>query len=185
MSDRAKMISKLKTSKLSRAAYMKGKLSVLIPAQIRALRLKSETPKQEDLAKEAEMKQSRISAVETPGAVNFNLETLIRLASALKVALLVKFVPFSDMLKWENEFNQDRFDVVTIDNDAAFALGEGETVIHENSIAQQNTMNFTQFSSHLPTRYYLDSTDSTANVRDGLPSEVASAGTGDAYRYAS
>ncbi len=128
MSGRAKMVSKLKTERVSRAAYMKGKLSVLIPAQIRALRLKSETPRQEDLAREAEMKQSRISTMENPGAVNFNLETLIRLASALKVGLVVKFVSFSDMLRWENECSQDAFNVVTIDDDFAFQEAAREGV---------------------------------------------------------
>jgi len=58
--------------------------------------------------------------METPGAVNFNLETLVRIASTLKVGLVVRFVPFSEMLRWENEFNQDRFNVVTLENDAEF-----------------------------------------------------------------
>jgi hypothetical protein len=66
------------------------------------------------------MKQSRISAMETPGAVNFNLETLVRIASTLKVGLVVRFVPFSEMLRWENGFNQDQFDVVILENDTEF-----------------------------------------------------------------
>ena len=120
MIDRSERISRLKKSRAARAAYIKGKLNVLIPAQIRALRLKSETPRQEDLAQQAGMLQSRISAIETPGAVNFNLETLVRLASTLKVGLVVQFVPFSKMLRWENGFNQDQFNVVTLENDAEF-----------------------------------------------------------------
>jgi transcriptional regulator with XRE-family HTH domain len=87
------------------------------------LRIKSPTPKQEDLAREAEMKQSRISAMEKPGAVNYNLETLVRVASALKVGLIVKFVSFSEMLQWENAFDQDAFGVQTIDSDFAFQNG--------------------------------------------------------------
>lgn len=107
-------------SRASREAYIKGKLNVLIPAQIRALRLKSKTPKQKDLAREAGMKQSRISAMEKPGAVQFALDTLVRMAAALKVGLVVQFVPFSDMLAWENSFSQDRFDAVTLDEDHQF-----------------------------------------------------------------
>lgn len=120
MSDRSRTISKLKESAASRAAYIKGKLSVLIAAQLRALRLGSDTPKQEDLALAANMKQSRISAMETPGAVNFNLETLVRMAATLKVALVVKFVSFGEMLRWENEFTQDTFSPVTIEHDPEF-----------------------------------------------------------------
>jgi len=128
VSERLKTISKLKESNSSRAAYIKAKLSVLIPSQIKALRLKSSTPRQGDLAEAAEMKQSRVSAMETPGAVNFNLETLVRVASALKVGLVVKFVSFSEMLQWENAFSQDAFSVQTIDSDFAFQDG---TQCHE------------------------------------------------------
>lgn len=124
MSDRLTKISRLKAYRTAREAYIKGKLSVLIPAQIRALRLKSKTPKQQDMAKEAGMKQSRISAAEKPGAVNFNLDTLVRIASALKVGLIVEFVPFGTMLAWENGFSQDRFNVVTLDEDTEFIRSE-------------------------------------------------------------
>jgi hypothetical protein len=34
---------------------------------------------------------------------------------------VVKFVPFSDMLKWENSFSQDAFNVVRLEDDAASA----------------------------------------------------------------
>ncbi|HEY3130959.1 MAG TPA: helix-turn-helix transcriptional regulator [Acidobacteriota bacterium] len=118
--DRSQLISKLKDNKSFRAAYIRAKLNVLVPSQIRALRLKSERPRQEDLAREVEMKQSRISAMETPGATNFTLETLIRLASVFRVGLMVKFVPFSEMLGWENEFSQDTFKVATLDEDTEF-----------------------------------------------------------------
>ena len=126
MSDRSKTISRLKKNRGSRAAYIKAKLSVLIPAQLRALRMKSFAPRQEDLAKAAEMKQSRISAMEKPGAVNYNLETLIRMASTFKVGLKVEFVSLSEMLRWENQFEQDSFSVVTIDNDLGFSEADQE-----------------------------------------------------------
>lgn len=77
-------------------------------------------PRQSDLAKAADMKQSRISMLETPGAANVTLETLSRIAAAFKVGVIVKFVPFSEMLAWENGFSQDNFDVVKIDNDIPF-----------------------------------------------------------------
>lgn len=126
MSVRSAVISRLLKNRDSREAYIGAKLKVLIPSQIRGLRLKSRTPRQEDLAKAAEMKQSRISAMETPGAVNFNLETLVRIAAALRVALVVKFVPFSELVSWENEFSQDEFSPATIENDTEFI---GETVL--------------------------------------------------------
>ena len=120
MSERSEQISKLLTDKNTRTAYIKAKLGVLVPSQIRALRLKSDMPRQEDLAREAEMQQSRISMFETPGAANVTLETLARLAAIFKVGLIVKFAPFSEMLHWENTFSQDRFDVVRVDHDQEF-----------------------------------------------------------------
>lgn len=119
MNERLKKIFKLRESKSYRAAYIRAKLNVLVPSQIRALRLKL-FKTQTALAAQAEMKQSRISAMERPGAVQLNLETLIRLASAFKVGLVVKFVPFNEMLRWENRFSQDQFNVLTLDEDLAF-----------------------------------------------------------------
>jgi len=93
---------------------------VLIPSQIRALRLKTNDMTQKKLAELAGMAQPRISAMESPGETAFNIETLVRLAAAFKVGLKVEFVPFSEMLRWENDYSQDQFDVVRLDQDRAF-----------------------------------------------------------------
>jgi len=74
------------------------------------------------LAAASGMKQSRISAMEQPGRTNFNLETLVRIAATFKVGLAVKFVPFSEMLRWENEFNQDEFNPHAIEDDIEFQV---------------------------------------------------------------
>lgn len=117
MNDRSNTISRLQSDQDFRAGYIRSKLDVLIPAQIRALRGEMT---QGELGGRVDMKQSRISAMETPGAVNFNLETLVRIAAAFKVGLAVKFVPFSDMLRWENHFAPDRFYVTPLEEDVDF-----------------------------------------------------------------
>ena len=119
MSERSSLIDKLQSDFKARAGYIQAKVGTLVPSQIRALRLKSETPRQPDLAREAEMHQSRISMLETAGA-NPTIGTLSAVAAALKVGLVVKFVPFSEMLAWENGFSQDGFNVVPLDRDARF-----------------------------------------------------------------
>jgi len=119
MSERSKLISRLLRERDYRAAYIRAKLDVLIPSQLRALRLRQEKT-QPELAKLADMKQSRISAMETPGQVNFNLETLVRMAATLNVGLTVKLVPFSELLKWENEYSQDTFNVTRLSEDIDF-----------------------------------------------------------------
>jgi transcriptional regulator with XRE-family HTH domain len=120
VNERSNRISKLLQDQKSRASYIKAKLAVLVPAQIKALRLKSDMPRQLDLAREAHMHQSRISMFETPGQANLTLETLAKLAATFKTGLLVKFVPLSEMLRWENEFSQDEFDVIRLEDDEAF-----------------------------------------------------------------
>ena len=119
MSERSKIISKLKANFQARAAYIQAKVGTLVPSQIRALRLKSKMGRQADLAKAAHMHQSRISMFETPGA-NPTLSTLSVIAAALNVGLVVKFVPFSEMLNWENGFSQDSFSVTGLDEDREF-----------------------------------------------------------------
>ena len=166
MSERSKTISRLIESRRSRAAYIKGKLNILIPSQIRALRLASEgMSKQSELAAAAEMKQSRISAMETPGAVNFNLETLVRLASVFKVGLVVKFVAFSEMLKWENDFSQDSFSVTQLNSDLDF-LNPSEPV---EKAATWNEGIFVALSSgkvisRMPIMSHLLNSKQTANL---------------------
>lgn len=119
MSDRQKTISKLIADRNYRANYIRAKLEVLIPSQLRALRLHQDKT-QPELAQMADMKQSRISAMETPGRVNFNLDTLVRMAATHNTGLMVKFVPFSEMLGWENDYSQDTFNVTQLAHDINF-----------------------------------------------------------------
>jgi transcriptional regulator with XRE-family HTH domain len=119
VNERSKMISKLINERDTRESYVRSKLSVLLPAQIRSLRLRREM-KQAELGSAAKMKQARISVLERIGEASYNIETLIKLASAFRVGLIVKFAPMSEMLNWENGFQPDTFDVVPIEDDMAF-----------------------------------------------------------------
>ena len=128
MTERSTLISRLMSEIEFRTSYIRAKLGTLVPAQIRALRLKSNMPRQSDLAREANMQQSRISMFETPGAANMTLETLARLAAAFKVGMVVKFVPFSVMLQWENEFSLEGFDVRRLEEDTSFVTPRAASV---------------------------------------------------------
>lgn len=112
----SELISKLLADPEFRTDYLRAKISVNIPSQVKALRRRQDMT-QKDLAKAAGMHQSRISAIESPGETALNLETLIRLAAAFKVGLTVRFTPFSDVIRWENAFNQDEFSVTRLDED--------------------------------------------------------------------
>ncbi len=123
MSERSERIYRLLENQESRVSYINSKLAVLVPAQIRALRLSSIDPPmpfQRDLAREAGEHQSRVSMFETPGAANMTLETIAKIAAGLRVGVVVKFVPFSEMLRWENLFSPASFEVVRLAEDEAF-----------------------------------------------------------------
>jgi len=120
-SEKFQFIEKLGSWKY-REAYIWASINTNLPSQIRALRLR-QGMKQKDLADASKMLQPRISAMEKPGAVKFNIETLVRVAAGLRVGLIVKFVPISEMVEWENEFSQDEFNVVTFDRDTKLLSG--------------------------------------------------------------
>jgi transcriptional regulator with XRE-family HTH domain len=127
MSEKSQLIDKLSSSLKTRENYVRSKVSTNVASQLRAIRRRQELT-QGDLAEISDMKQSRISALERPGT-RWNVETLVRLVAALRVGLVVKVVPFSEMLRWENEFSQDVFDVVAIENDVEFRAEEARAEV--------------------------------------------------------
>ncbi len=138
--ERSTKICRLLNSQESRTAYIRAKLGVLVPSQIRALRLRSMSPpmpRQKDLADETGLHQSRISMFETPGAANVTLDTLANIAAGLRVGLVVEFVPFSKMLDWENRYRQDLFDVTRIEQDEAFI---NPSITHEARLEHGNPL---------------------------------------------
>ena len=119
MSERSERISKLLEDPAFHVAYLLSKLTVNIASQTRALRRRRKMT-QKDLESATGMRQSRISAIETPGATNPSIDTLARLAAAYKVGMIVKYAPMSEVVRWENRFNQDNFDVVELEEDEEF-----------------------------------------------------------------
>jgi len=64
------------------------------------------------------MRQPRISAIETPGGSAPNLSTLLRIAAAFDVGLLVWFAPFSELVERDEQFSPDEFDVPCFDEES-------------------------------------------------------------------
>jgi transcriptional regulator with XRE-family HTH domain len=101
-----------------RRAFVASQISIGIPFQIRAL-LKSRSGwTQETLAEHTGMLQPRISGLMTPGRTRPNIETLRRIAEAFDCGLMVRFVPFSDLARWSEEFDPEWFHVPSFANDA-------------------------------------------------------------------
>jgi transcriptional regulator with XRE-family HTH domain len=82
-----------------RDSFVASQISNTIAAQIFTLR-EARGWKQAEVAARAGMKQSRISDLEDPNYENYQTRTLVKLASAFDVGLVVRFVPFSELAKW-------------------------------------------------------------------------------------
>jgi HTH-type transcriptional regulator/antitoxin HipB len=117
------MISKT-VQKLSdpqyREAFVSSQIGIGIPFQIRALML-ARGWTQKELARRAKMRQPTISALISPGKTRPNLETLRRLAAAFDCGLMVRFAPFSEIVRWSEDFDPDSFNVVGFGDDQALS----------------------------------------------------------------
>ncbi|MGH9615058.1 MAG: helix-turn-helix domain-containing protein [Bryobacteraceae bacterium] len=117
------MISKKIADKLQgqeyRSAFVASQINVGIPFQIKAL-MKARGWTQEQLAERTGMLQPRISAVLKPGKVRPNIETLRRFAEAFDCGLLVRFAPYSELARWSEDFNPERFNVPSFKEDTGF-----------------------------------------------------------------
>ncbi len=100
--------------------YVAEHINIGIPLQVRALR-KQRGWTQEKLAKLTGMKQERISAIENPNYKHkFTLSIMMKIASAFDVALIVRFAPISELVKWELALSPERLEAVGFDKDPYF-----------------------------------------------------------------
>jgi len=100
-----------------RKAFVSSQINIGIPFQIRALlRARGET--QEWLADRAGMLQPRISGLMTPGKTRPNIETLRRIAQAFDCGLVVHFAPFSELVRWSEDFDPEEFSAPSFEHDS-------------------------------------------------------------------
>jgi transcriptional regulator with XRE-family HTH domain len=114
--------TELKTDEAALLAYIKAQISVHVPFQLRALRSAFEDGRQQTLASRADMKQPSISNLEKPGWNGVHTETLARLAAAMRVGLIVKFAPISEMIEWHESFSPDEVNIPNLDTEIGVAL---------------------------------------------------------------
>jgi len=113
-----KLISKLK-DKEYRDAFVSALITTGIPFQIKALR-EQRTWAQKELGKLADMAQESISRLEDPNYGTLNLNTLKRLAAAFDVGLMVRFVPFSDLVEWDINLSNESLEVTSFNEEVYF-----------------------------------------------------------------
>jgi len=115
-----KLISKLK-NKEYREAFVAELITTGIPFQIKALREQEQRKwTQKQLGEKAEMAQESVSRLENPNYAKFTLTTLKKLASAFDIGLMVRFVPFSELVEWEVNLSAESLETVSFDQESYF-----------------------------------------------------------------
>ena len=101
-----------------RKSFVETHIKNGIAFQVRAMR---GNLKQEDIGKLAGLKQQpAISRIENPNYGKFTLKTLKEIAAAFDVALMVRFVPFGDLVKWDLNLSSKSLEVPSYDQDPYF-----------------------------------------------------------------
>lgn len=103
-------------SKAFRESFVASHISSNIANQIATMR-EDRGWTQEELAAKAGMRQSRISALEDPSLGSVTLTTLKRIAKAFDVAVVVRFVRYSDVAAWAAEPSPEKISVPSFDED--------------------------------------------------------------------
>lgn len=125
--NRSKQIWDRLRDKNSRDAYVVSRTGTEISFQIRANRqLRKMT--QLDLGRAAGMKQTAISRLEGPNHGIPTVKTLLRIASAFDCALLVEFVPFSELV--ERDAQEREFAVNSFGDDSCPIDGLAGTIAY-------------------------------------------------------
>jgi transcriptional regulator with XRE-family HTH domain len=166
---RKQRLSKELQDKEYRDAFVIEHIDTGIPFQIRALR-EQRGLRQKDLEDCSGIAQETISRLEDPNYGKLTLTTLKRLASAFDVGLLVRFVPFSDLVEWELNLSPDSLKVLSFPKDPYFQEKEEDTsltVDHERypvRDTQEVSSKVVYLRDHLARR---------TNLSNGIPSTMA------------
>jgi|CZKS01.1.fsa_nt_gi transcriptional regulator with XRE-family HTH domain len=99
LNSRKSLIARIRRSQEARKQFTESHLNKGLAYQLRATRDKLGWS-QEELAKKAHMNQNAISRLESHDYGKPTITTLKRLAAAMDVGLVVRFVPFSEMVNW-------------------------------------------------------------------------------------
>jgi transcriptional regulator with XRE-family HTH domain len=105
-------------SKEHRIAFVSATVAQTIPLQMRALRLsKYRNWTQKQLSQIAQVKQSWVSNCENPKYDKFSVRTLKKFAAAFDVGLVVRFVPFSELVESEVNMSEKSLEVPNFENE--------------------------------------------------------------------
>jgi len=99
LTSRESLIDRLRRGRDARVRFVASHLSKGLAFQIRALRDR-ENWSQGQLADEVDTNQNAISRLESPNYGRATITSLKKIAAAFDVGLIIRFVPFSQMVDW-------------------------------------------------------------------------------------
>jgi transcriptional regulator with XRE-family HTH domain len=99
-----------------RQSYVAENLRRGLAYQIRAIR-EARGWSQADLGRETQKPQSNVSRWEDPTYGKFSLQTLLEIAAAFDVALIVRFAPFTELLETVADLSPHRLAIPTYDEE--------------------------------------------------------------------
>lgn len=118
VTSKERLLAKLATSKPYRDAYVAEHVKTSMPLHLRHLR-EERALSQAALAAQAQTTQTVISRLEDPQYGNLTVQSLLKIAAALNIALLVKFVPFSRLLAEGEDRSPRALSVPSFDEELA------------------------------------------------------------------
>ena len=98
---------------------MSSRIGQTVATQLRVLRQRKDMS-QEELAKALSTSQNAISRLENPTYGKASISTLKAVASFFDVALVVRFAPYSELVKWTNSLDSDSINIPVFDDDLGF-----------------------------------------------------------------
>lgn len=133
-----RLLEDLKDKK-QRDAFVSAHIDTGIPFQIRALREQRKWNQKELGDKAGDIAQETISRLEDPNYSKFTITTLKRIASAFDVALMVRFVPFSELVEWELNLSPESLEALSFDQESYFKEQLQEYAIPSLSVTDFST----------------------------------------------
>ena len=79
---------------------------------------------QEQFGTAVGMSQEMVSRIEDPNYGTLTLKTLKKIAAGLDIGLMVRFVPFGELVEWEANITHDALKALSFNNDPYFKLGD-------------------------------------------------------------
>ena len=151
-------------NKKYRRLFVSDHLSTNVAAQIFSLR-EQEGWSQAELAKKTKMAQARISLLENPNYANYSIATLKRIADVFDVALIVRFVPFGQLLDWVIHLEPEHLAPVKFEKDTYFQL-----TLERNRLQEENDQTgLSDLISPKPKLHEKSAMDSASKTANHLP----------------